>query len=104
MKKLLNVVILVLCVVAISDASGTHRKADIDWSGMGKIDASYPYQTTSLYGPVSDADDTNPVNCTINVEVTLNDGTIVTGEITIMDVSWWNCTKLKVVNLLSKVF
>lgn len=34
-------------------------------------------------------------NCTVRLDFTLEDGTTIQGEITFVDVSWWDCTKMQ---------
>lgn len=34
-------------------------------------------------------------DCTVSFNVELENGTIVQGELTFSDVSWWDCTKMK---------
>ncbi len=47
-------------------------------------------------------DDTNNNNsaaalkdCTVRLDFELADGTTIQGEITFVDVTWWDCTKMK---------
>jgi len=34
-------------------------------------------------------------DCTVRLDFTLEDGTTIQGEITFVDVSWWDCTKMQ---------
>ncbi len=43
-------------------------------------------------------------DCTMKVKIETEDGTTITGTVTVKDISWWECTKLKVGNFISKVF
>lgn len=99
MRNLLNAIILVLCFVAFS---GSAQKSNGAFSGIASKGSLT--QPITLAGGVLDLPAHQPLDCTIRVDITLSDGTTVTGEITIVDISWWDCTKVKVGNFLSKVF
>lgn len=43
-------------------------------------------------------------DCTIRVNFTTDDGTRIQGELTFVDISWWECTKIKIGNFLMKIF
>ena len=34
-------------------------------------------------------------DCTVRLDFELEDGTTIEGEITFVDVSWWDCTKMQ---------
>lgn len=34
-------------------------------------------------------------NCTVRLDFELSDGTTIEGEITFVDVTWWQCTKMQ---------
>lgn len=34
-------------------------------------------------------------DCTVSLDFELEDGTTIQGEITFVDVSWWDCTKMQ---------
>jgi hypothetical protein len=34
-------------------------------------------------------------DCTVRLDFTLEDGTTIQGELTFVDVSWWDCTKMQ---------
>ena len=102
MKNLLNAVLVVICLAVSPAASGSILRIHGDSSGIANKESLT--QPIILTAGVPDLADRQAVNCTINVEIRLSDGTTVTGEITIVDISWWDCAKVKVGNFLSKVF
>lgn len=40
-------------------------------------------------------------DCTVNIDITLDDGSTVTGTIIIHDISWFTCTKIKIGNWIN---
>lgn len=43
-------------------------------------------------------------SCTVTYKVKLEDGTKIEHEITFDDLSWWQCSKVKVLLFLDKIF
>ncbi len=44
------------------------------------------------------------VDCTVRVNFTTDEGTRIEGELTFVDIPWWECAAIKVGNFLSKIF
>lgn len=44
------------------------------------------------------------VDCTIHVNFTTDDGTRIEGELTFVDIPWWECAAIKIGNFLSRIF
>ena len=43
-------------------------------------------------------------DCTIKVNIESESGTTIQGEITFVDISWWECTKIKIATFLNNMF
>lgn len=43
-------------------------------------------------------------DCTVKLDFTLESGAEVKGEITFVDVSWWDCTKIQVAAWFARTF
>ena len=43
-------------------------------------------------------------NCKVRLDFTLEDGKTIQGEITFVDVSWWDCTKMQFLAWLGRNF
>ncbi|MCD8540116.1 MAG: hypothetical protein LRY55_10360 [Leadbetterella sp.] len=44
------------------------------------------------------------MDCTVRVSFTMDDGTRIQGELTFVDIPWWECVAIKVGNFLSRIF
>ena len=53
---------------------------------------------------VADPMSTTTVDCTIHVNFTTDDGTRIEGDLTFVDIPWWECAAIKIGNFLSKIF
>ena len=43
-------------------------------------------------------------DCTVNIDVTNDDGSTTTGTIVISDISWWDCAKIHIADFFSNEF
>lgn len=58
----------------------------------------------SLLNPTKKKDDNLFGNCTIRVNIILEDGTRIKGKVTFHDVGFFECIGIKAANLWSKIF
>ena len=43
-------------------------------------------------------------DCTVKLDFELEDGTTIQGEITFVDISWWDCTQIQIVAWWERTF
>jgi|GEM_PF-2339071 len=89
-------VIVLLCLLGYISGAQAAEGRDME--------KTLPLQEASVQ--VMDRCMENPAgsDCTIRVNFTTDDGTKIQGELTFVDVSWWECTKIKIGNFLMKIF
>jgi hypothetical protein len=63
-----------------------------------EIEMYHPKTTTHVASEVVGRD------CTVNVDVTLDDGTVISGTIVISDISWIRCAAIHVADFFSNAF
>ena len=78
-------------------------------SFAGDVSRSQPTESdgiviSQLNENVALADENFGRDCTVNVNVTLEDGTVVSGTIVIEDISWIRCAAIHVADFFSNAF
>ena len=85
MKKLFALAII-LSVFTLGFASnGMINESEVKIEAQQIIEN--PMQTNELSNLTKD--------CTVRLDFELSDGTTIQGEITFVDVTWWQCTKMQ---------
>lgn len=83
---------LILITVFIS--SSLLCFTSIDENGMTLFSKDLVEQTTDNSYQISDINNLLK-DCTVRIDTELEDGTTIQGEITFIDVTWWQCTKMQ---------
>jgi hypothetical protein len=95
MKKLLFLAIFVCGSMFSSVSIGMDNKEPFT-KDIAKLTSENYSQNTNAVSTTKD--------CTVRLDIELADGTTIQGEITFVDVSWWDCTKMQLAAWWERTF